>query len=363
MKVKGIATAVMSAALALCCFLAAGCGSPSPELEGAEGLTCSETYDGALSDKSYQTPDAAISAYISDEINSSASVTDSRKLRDLSQDEISALPLTAELKNLLTAAEEYTVTYSQPAATFDAAAGGSSRNVLLLTTGGGVYYLDPLPATGQELSKSYFKSACGLDNYRNCTMTMTENVTATVDNVSSTSTVVMTMKIADGKCLMEMSYNIPGETPYEAYICMEDGANGFNAYISEDISSGWTQIDTPIDLGNGEIIDDFDDVLVVCDYDYSELQKTDTGFTIRQEYFSDVVNQTIAAIAVGYDDVSVTSSDIFFYVAGGTLVRTYVNIAFDCSMSYLGESYACNINSEAVLNVTDFGTTVVEVTL
>ena len=37
MKVKEIATAVMSAALALCCFLAAGCGSPSPELEGAEG--------------------------------------------------------------------------------------------------------------------------------------------------------------------------------------------------------------------------------------------------------------------------------------------------------------------------------------
>lgn len=62
------------------------------------GLTCSETYGGALSDKSYQTPDAAISAYISDEINPSASVTDSRKLRDLSQDEISALPLTEELK-------------------------------------------------------------------------------------------------------------------------------------------------------------------------------------------------------------------------------------------------------------------------
>lgn len=361
MKKSKIAKAIAVTGVAMCCVFAVACGGgeESPEQEGAAGLTCSETYTGALSARSYTDAQSAVSAYIANEISASATVISSEKTADLTEDEIGALPLTSEQKAGLTSAEVYTVTYSNSAsavakASYAAAdsANTKTRRVFLLVINGEVFYLDPLPETGDELSKSYYDSILGYENYQNCTITQVATVTASAQGQSIQAVASQTVKFDDGKVWYEATVltayqdNIQTVTQY-AYI--EETGSGVIAYVSSD-NMNWQR--AYLQLQDGTVVTSLSDLLIICAYDYSYLEKTDLGFTIKQDYFQEYVNSALQQ----YAGATVSTAAVYYYVSEGVVVRAYSRIAASLTV----QDVTMSIEADSDANVTDFGTTVVE---
>lgn len=371
MKKKFIVPLIcMGAAL---CFAFSGCqlldklfngNNDSRELEGAQGIDCSETYEGKLSETSYATSDAAIEAYIENEIGNGAEVTGSKKEKDLSQSEIAELPLTTGQRGALTSAEEYTVTYVTVSQTASAAVGFKladsasgeviikTRRVYLLVINGKVFYLDPIPATGDGLSKSYYDAVLSFDNYTNCTITQTSSVKVTADDESVNMTVDLTVRIDNGKCYYSLVQGYDGKTLSSAYYYLNETESGLTVYQSSDGES-FSRVYGSITLQNGSTVKHISDMILFCDYDYSYLQKTETGFTLQEEYFDGYVENALSSLP----DCTLDDACLYYYVSDGAVVKCYGRIAAQCDLN--GKTYTVTSETDAL--VSDFGTTTVSV--
>lgn len=372
MNKKGIVSAVLAFGMIFCGALAS-CSSKDEgqkgqsdqgskaELEGAEGLTCGEKYAGKLSENSYDSADDALTAYIELEIGGGAAVTDSKKESDLTESEIAALSLTDEQRAGLTKAEAYTVTYSTSgggvAATarsltsVAASAPAKTRKVYLLVINGKVFYLDPLPATGDDLSKSYYDSVLAFENYANCTIKQTITSTVSVQGMTMSVKIEMTVKIADNKCYQESKTSMLGQD-ISIYYYMEETESGLQTYQSED---GLTWTKEAYLLGNdGNPITSISDMIIICQYDYSYLKKTDTGFTLQDEYFKEYVDSAIAEY-----NATASEAGLYYYVVDGVVVKAYGKIA----ASYTAEGMTGNVKVDTLALVSDFGKTTVSVNI
>lgn len=348
----------------------ASCSTGNTELEGAKGIKCSETYTGTLSAESYDSTEEALSAYISLEIGNGATLTESKKEGDLSASQKSALPLTDEQRNGLTSAEIYTVTYtdSSTAASLngvaltnyvltdaenEAQSNTKTRRVYLLVINGKAFYLDPLPATGDDLSKSYYDSVLNTENYKNCTITQTSSTVMITSGVSMTATVNITVKIDGTKCYYESTSVTEAKNgdatqskTEKNYYYLEEGENGITAYIS----------DNGLDWRQGFVgFQSISDMIIICQYDYSYLKKTDTGFTLQDEYFNQYVYNAMSSIG----DYTLEEAGLYYYVSEGVVVKAYGRIYGTSVMD--GNSVSCRSDSDAL--VSDFGTTTVSVNI
>ena len=373
MKKSKLVKALAVTGVAMCCVFSMACGgeeSQSPENTGAQGITCSETYGGAVSAQSYGDTQSAVNAYIANEISASATVVGISKTGDLTAEEKNALPLTSEQKAGLTSAEVYAVTYTNSAtaaasAVLSADPSVKERKVYLLSIDGRVFYLDPIPEAGDELSKSYYESVLGFANYRNCTITQTTSSSATMAGITATNTIELTIKIDDDKVYYVTKMTVPQATSgttivYDtvyAYYYMEQTETGLVAYSSLDEVT-W-QPDTMYDMNSGAPVDNISDIVVLCQYDHSYLEKTSTGFTIKQEY----LNEYVSSVLSSYMGATVGEAYAYYYVSDGVVVRSYARINATMSMSVgVGSSATMEmtISANTDANVGSFGTTVVE---
>lgn len=340
------------------------------EAAGATGITCSETYQGKLSETSYDTADAAISGYVKEEIGN-FTVMESSKVKSLTAAEIEALPLTSEQKNGVTGADEYSVTYYVAAGVssvgyFASSSAGqtATHKVYLLVINGKVFYLDPLPDTGNDLSKSYYDSVLSYDNYTNCTITETTTSVSSSSQygVTATSTVTVTtsIKIDNGKCLYAVTASVevsPGDysNSQSVYYYFEETENGFSTYTSDN-GTDWQNYYGGLSLADGTVVSSLSDLIIICQYDYSYLTKTSTGFTIKDEYYSDYLENALSSVG---SDVEVKNSGLYYYVSDGKVVKAYSRI--DATATVQGVK--CSVQANADAYVTDFGTTTVSVSL
>lgn len=281
----------------------------------------------------------------------------------MTESEIQELPLTDEQRANLTSAEVYSVTYvsSGNEASSDGLKASTAinayaeevktRKVYLLTINGRVFYLDPIPQTGDELSKSYYDSVLDFENYKNSTLVQTNTTTVSAQGQTMTMQIKTTVKIDNGKCYYETMSDMYGQTQY-AYYYLEETDSGIKTYASSN-GSDWTQ--TIIRLTDGTTVRKISDLLILCQYDYSYLEKTNTGFTLQQRYFEEYVGSALSA----YSGFSLDDAFIYYYVSNGAVVKCYGRIS--ATLTVDGVTGTINADSDALIS--DIGTTTVSVNI
>lgn len=157
-------------------------------LVGCKKDEVTDTFTGVISEESYESVEAAAAAFLANEVGGGVLPTvfvSYEKTGDLSDKEISELNVTDAERNDLESAESGIAKYKEgsEAATAAEVDGGDSadgeseetysQRLYVLIFKGNIYrYYVPQLAVGEMVTKSYYDSVMNVDNYKNCTMTV-----------------------------------------------------------------------------------------------------------------------------------------------------------------------------------------------
>lgn len=138
-----------------------------------------EAFGGQISEKTFETQNAAVEAFLKDEIeglSTQAELVGYQKEADLTADEIGKLPL-GDGANPVDRAERGTVSYKVQAVANTAGLAAETDDVkmhalYLLETEGKFRYFVPPTEIGQPITKSYYNSLFAPEKYANCTLEM-----------------------------------------------------------------------------------------------------------------------------------------------------------------------------------------------
>lgn len=341
MRLKKFAFCALAAAAVLGCSFAA-C---TPE-EGGETQQGGEqvAYAGTLSKEGYSSIDSAISAYIQNEIGEGASVSGSADGGLLTAEELGQLGLDSSFTGQLGDCRTYTVDYAFGGANY-------SRSVYILPAGDEIYYFDPIPATGQMLSKSYYNAVAGYENYINCTITQKVTSIARSGGVMARSTVDNVIKIDGDECYYEYVMSMGGQTASQ-YMYLREDASGITAYTSSD-GDEWWEYNDPLVLTDGTVIEKISDLVNICKYDSTTLIKTDSGFMLNSAEVEKLAAPTLEQLPQSvFNDGSVECG-----VQGG--IVTSLSGRTEATYTVSDIDYELKVLTDC--SITDFGTTTVDV--
>ncbi len=228
----------------------------------------------------------------------------------------------------------------------------------ILIINGKAYYMAPLPNAGESLNKSYFDSVLSFENYKNCTavetsnttMTMTQNgITAKIIN-NVTVTTKMTETALYQTLKMEM-YAYQGDTKMDetvvtTYTYIEGGTGEVKEQYESKDGITWTHTGSQTNM-------EYSDLLTICNYDYSYLEKTGTGYKIQDEYMADYIENALKDAAA--TEVADCTAHLYYYVSNGVTVRARGDIS--CKIPAYNNA-PMTVVSDA--DVTDFGKTKID---
>ncbi len=351
---------------AVCVFAFAACGDSSSSLPAA-----SETFTGAVSEQSYESQDSAAQAFVSAEINgesTSATFVSYSKTADLTADEISAL----NVSETVTSGEQGYVSYSTSTASTAAAgltSGSSSENtqkLYILKVDNEYKYYTPALSSGENLTKSYLESVLDADNYRNYTLKNKIDYSlsysgSTNQNVKASGT--MTLKITENGAI--------GSFPFKMTIeGMTVSATGNYYYVK--VNGGYYIYATATFMGITETALDFfatDEEyeyltnigantsgygVDMTDTDHTYFVKTDTGFSVREDKMTALLNALFSDMMSGSGvNVNINKFALDFYVSSGLIYQIKQNFAFN--MTSYGETATLSMNN--TMTLTNIGTT------
>ena len=348
----------------------------------------SDTYKGAVSEQSYDTPETAAVAFVTEEIVggkdvSIAAVTPKSKL---STTEIDALNLPADVKEGIVGVNKLEVTYStsNPSAQGDAviapcavASNDTVVIVYVIKYENAWKYYSPAPVTGKTITKSYYDSVFNYEKYKNCTleteMALSMNVVGTDGTETHTIDMEVTakqlIKHADGKVYAEMYTKTvakqDGQTQTNEqyiYLYIEDKGDVVDCYVKMSKDGAWLK-------GSLNMVgfSDIDELTPFYDQylDYTYFTKTSFGFAIEEKnaklYLAEVMSdlEDMFPGAFSQNDMGI---DMYaeYYVANGVLT----GMRSDASVSFsLSEDGITADATEAVVSstkVSNYGTTVID---
>ena len=353
----------------------------------------SETFEGALSEETYETAEEAATAFVEEEIvgKSNANVSEVKPIATLSETEIkNAIPESLLEGKEVDSVEKYEVTYSVNGS-LDAGNGvqalasdtlntNRTVTVYVIKCGPDWQYYSPMPVTGATISKAYYDSVFDYEKYKNCTYKLEQTMLMDVDasyqgqsmNESMSMTITQLVKHADGKVYMEQNVAVDGTGELGAELQNQYSNLDIKAYM-ETTESG--AIDIYVKLGNDtewvkgslhqigfssleELTPFYNQYL-----DYTYFTKTDYGFKLEDENAKEYVSQTLEQMGsmveqmFGDDGLTIFAE---YFVSGGVLSGMRMDMDINVSMSMSGVSMSMSGESTAVMTCVDSGTTVVE---
>ena len=359
--------------------------APDPErdefIAGLGGV--SDTFKGAVSDKSYSSSDEAAKAYVSVELvgSNEAKVNSVVSKGTLDSNGITKAGIPQDLIAGCDAVEELEVVY-EVAAPIELNNDNGIVNlakekvnesytvkVYVIKFGVDWKYFTPMPVTGDTISKSYYDSVFNAEKYKNCTLNVTSEVgviiSAQGETMNMTATTQQLIKHADGKVYMEQIITTSdGANSRENYVAayMEEVDDGVKCYVKLKRDGDWY-------VGNFNSLgfDTLDELTPFYDQylDYSYFTKTGYGFKLADENALSYFYQTLAGAFEQLGMASFTDDmglDMYaeYYVADGVLSGMRVDAAVDLSMNMEGVTMVLHETVTTITKCTDYGTTEVE---
>lgn len=381
----------------VCTFVLTSCGGSSSGIIGQNEMIdqlggVSETFEGAISEESYESAEEAATAYVEEEIagNSSATVSEVKPIATLSESQMKEVIPESMLEGV-DSVEEYEVTYSVSDSDSFLAADSEIQaldtlnktktvKVYVIKCGPDWKYYTPMPVTGETISQSYYNSVFDYKKYENCTykfeQTMDMDISASGMGESANGTMQMTMtqliKHADGKVYLEQTMATTGTGMYaqegvgdelsnmniKAYMEEVDGV--VSCYIKMGNSTEWVKGNlTTIGFGSIDELTPFYNQYL----DYTYFTKTDYGFKLEKDSARQYVSQTLEQLGTmvqslfGDDGLTILAE---YFVSNGVLSGMRMDMDINISMAEGGVSMSMSGASTGVMTCTNYGTTVVE---
>ncbi len=331
----------------------------------------SETYEGAVSELTYETAEEAASAYISNEVvgdNAYAENVVAESKGELASADVDKLNLPEELKEGITAVEKFEVSYTlageaRVAQMSSAMDNDSSYKVIVYVIRYGIEwkYFTPMPVKGDTITKSYYESVFNEEKYENCTFVNVSSVKVTSSaggqSMSYQATITQTIKRADGKIYFEQTVVGDNEmisqmgVGISRYLCgyIEETDNGKVTYIKNSENGVWQE---------GYLTNNVNPFGGQEDVDYSYFSKTDFGFALKGENARQYYRQAASGGAL-LDDAKL---DLYaeYYVSGGVLSGMRMEYSAEISQKIGGSTVSSVTEGLNKMSCTDYGTTVVE---
>lgn len=306
--------------------------------------TTSDTFKGKLSEKTYDTQDAAVTAFLKEEIDgltTRAELVEYVKEADLGKEEIAKLPLGDVSADKVTHAERGKVSYraniltGAAAATAESAEDLETHGLYLLEIDGKFRYFVPPTEVGEPITKSYFEDVFDSEKYVNCTVEATQSMDmiTTIDGkdetMMKTSTTYVEKFTKDAvEVIMTMESDSFQPTTSTGYLLESGGRLILYTFIDMSqfgvpgLTSTWSQMDFTdlISKLTGK------EAVTLSDYmrnsfgetDYSFFEKTETGFQISSpERYQMMLRTVMESVGMnedmfdtlGYDPFSATLTD------------------------------------------------------
>lgn len=343
----------------------------------------SETFKGAISEKTYTTSEDAAKAFVTEEVvgKASASITNVSS-KTLNNSEIKKLDIPAELLVGSDAVEEMEVSYSV-ADTADTLNLGS--NVTKLSSKNGITvkrvvkvyvikfgtdwkYFSPMPVTGDTISKSYYDSVFNAKSYENCTLESTSNISMDVtengENHTMSINSVQKIKHSNGKIYLEQTSEMlaDGERDSQSLALYMETINGeIVCYVKMSENDDWTRGDlSAIGFTDIEQLTPFYDQYL----DYTYFTKTGFGFELSDNNAKRYFTQALGASLAQLGSVDFNENDLTmhadYYVSNGVLSGMDVDAKIDIEVEMDGNKARIIENAAVVTKCTNYGNTVIE---
>lgn len=259
-----------------------------------------ETFKGKLSDESFDTENAALTAFLEDEIDgmsTQAELVEYVKDADLSQNEIATLPLGEIAPEKVSHAERGTISYrastpqtrAMPASETDSL---KTHAIYLFEVDERYRYFVPPTQIGQPITKDYFEDVLSSAKYANCTIEFLSSAKGTYNgSVQNTSASCIYKFTENALQITQKEETALGNYTLNSYIAERNGRyfyctpNNISAYAAAvpDHSSGAWHIEK-IDLGEldarFQTLGDLVRYFVTSGIDFSYFEKTKDGFGI-----------------------------------------------------------------------------------
>ena len=351
-------------------------GNPDRDSFIADLGGVSETFEGAVSEKSYKSADKAAEAYVSEEIVGEAnailhSVTSKGQLSD---SDIASLNLPSSVADGYDSIELMEVKYAIGTAAAYSRSGGADENdertvqVIVIKYGTDWKYFTPRPVNGETISKSYYDSVFNFEKYKNCTMVYNYDLqlqAAAMGEVMDISIkIVQTIKYAGDRIYIDQLIIQTGagqNETYHMYLYLEQKGTSFTCYVKSGDNGSWTKGSlTAIGFNSVEELTPFYDQYL----DYTYFTKTSYGFAINKENARAYFMQALAGSLGNVEEVGIDNMDIDmyaeYYVSGGVLSGMKLDCQVDFEMHANGESGTASESVLCEIKCFDYGTTTVD---
>lgn len=323
---KKTLTLILAAVLVVSVFAVTGCTPVN-----------GETYNGAVSQKSYASKDLAVEAFLEDEISGqtiTARLVKYEKEKDLSEREIAMLGIPESDVDDLNSVEKVKVQYMEynPADAVSAekdVAETYFKTLYILQygeKGDNFRYFTPALKVGESLTASYFASVFDVKNYVNCTQNSNVSVSVKGGGASlsfDTNTYSQLTETAFYTKIEAMGKNV------ETYAWGEN--NAVNLAVKSE--NKWET--RTIENENGNLSDFISDYPqeTFGDFDYSFFEKTKNGFTLRKDKVSQWLESYFESLGDMLPDGSIDFKKNFdlsynAVVEKGRVVKTEVSATF-----------------------------------
>lgn len=361
----------------------AGCGKSETEkhddyIESIGGV--SETYEGAVSEQTYNSKDDAAKAFVLDEIvgNKDAYISGVTSEGELSANEINDV-IPSNLQEGIESVEKMSVCYTADDSSGITLYSADTVTVYVVKYPTYWKYYSPAPITGETITKSYYDSVFDNERYKNCTyasateMVIKTSASAYGFNVSVkiAITVDQTIKFANGKIYLSLKTttkvsgsdivvdelkDLNGESLMELYL--ESTGNSISVHLKED--GGQWQQGTLSQAGFydlEELTPFYDNYL-----DYTYFTKTDYGFELSGDRAAQYVDQTLDFEGLFELDDGDFDLDIIckYYVSDGVLSGFRQDGNLKMNFTVDGVKTKNSATFASTNTCTDYGTTVVE---
>ena len=319
-----------------------------------------DTFEGAISNDSYESQESAVEAFLDNEIAGDAvqaELQDIQEVGELTTEEVAALDTGDALAegDTIVSAKIVEVSYTRITSNALSLAAETGDDVFVFT----VYVIEISPAgttvtefryyvpkaeNGDVLTRSYFEDVLDPAKYVNCTQKYTAKstsmgITMTIEYsiLCANDKATLQMKIPDMNSSMSIEYT-------NIYGYFEDGES-FKAWLSTD---GTTYAEAPAGSFAQYGVIDMESFATLCipKIDYSYFEKTSYGFKIQEAFL-----ETYIGDVLGYYGGSGVSAELKFYVKDGRLSEVKSNVS--ATMEGL------KVTSTETVKFSAFGTTTV----
>lgn len=339
-----------------------------------ENFVGSDTFEGSLSETTYQTNEAAVEGFLETEISGDAvraELVDFTEKRELDQTQIETLETEDVLEegDEIVSAKEVVVTYSRTARNtsysltaqeyfeftvyiLEISPYGTELHVFR-------YYV-PKAENGDVLTKSYFDDVLDPSKYANCTQEYVNESKVPYSGVSQkieSMTVYQnyTIKAADDKATLYMHavdtsrWDGGVNVPYtDMYGYFEEVDGDFRIWVS---TNGSTYESAPYNPFAMLGITDIKSFASMClpKLDYSYYEKTSYGFKIQDDFLAEYVSKSLGQLGTQ----GTVDAKLKLFVQEGKIVQ----MKSECSITVSNGFQKATSSSNETVTFKDFGMT------